>query len=201
MLLDLGQRPPRPFSQKMSSNSNSGFDREQTDRPVVGLHRPVQAGLACFALLDTNRLLAISGLEAISKAPCQPQAAFVRPPYNVGSRAACPLQLEAARSVAAYRRRGPSGGSSPRLSVCPVGCRFFRSSCSVRLACSVGLHGPWCRLLVGPCRVRLPKGCRRPGSTRRGFPSGLVRSAPGVATENFSFCWAFVARRGAVFCE
>ena len=53
----------------VSSTSNSGFDREQADRPVVGLHRPVEGGFACFALLDMNRLLTISGLEAILKTP------------------------------------------------------------------------------------------------------------------------------------
>ena len=39
------------------------------DRLVVGLHRPVQGGFACYALFDTIHLPTISGLDAILKTP------------------------------------------------------------------------------------------------------------------------------------
>ena len=39
------------LAEKVSSTSNSGFDRERADRLVVGLHRPVRGGFACFASL------------------------------------------------------------------------------------------------------------------------------------------------------
>ena len=62
---------PCRCAEKVSSKSNSGFDREQADRLVVGLHRTVQEGFACFALLDMNCLLTISGLQAILKTPSE----------------------------------------------------------------------------------------------------------------------------------
>ncbi len=61
---------PGRCAEKVSSKSNSGFDREQADY-LVGLHRTVEGGFACFALRDMNRLLTISDLQAILKAPSE----------------------------------------------------------------------------------------------------------------------------------
>ena len=36
-----------PANKKVSSKSNSGFDRERADRFVIGLHRPVQGRFVC----------------------------------------------------------------------------------------------------------------------------------------------------------
>ena len=74
-----------PDFQEVSSKSDSGFDREQADRLVVGLHRPVEGGFACFALLDVNRPFTISGLEAILRKPSetgrQPRNGIAKAPH------------------------------------------------------------------------------------------------------------------------
>ena len=59
----------RATPETVSSQSSSGFDREQSTVSSSVCIDEFQGGFACFGLLDMNRLLTISGLEAILKTP------------------------------------------------------------------------------------------------------------------------------------
>ena len=74
----VGASDARRVFKKVSSKANSGFDRQQADGLVAGLHRPAQVTIRLFRpsliedplaslFLDMNRLLTISDLETIGE--------------------------------------------------------------------------------------------------------------------------------------